>query len=268
MTKAKKWFMRSYIWLILALMYIPLIVLFIYSFTTGPMGDWNNGFSFQLYADLFTGDHSGDIMNALLNTVIIALVSGLLALVLGTLGAIGIDKLKKRMRNGISTVAKLPIINAEIITALAFMIFIASLNMQPNWFSIIMAHVSFCTPYVLLAVLPKLQQVNNNSYEAALDLGANPAQALTKVILPQIFPAMASGFLMAVTISIDDFVITQLNKPDAINTLSTYIYDSGVKQPMPAEVRALSVLIFIFALGIMYLAYRMSSKNNKKEQKI
>ena len=264
----KKIFLKGYIYLVLAFMYIPLLVLFVYSFNSSPaLGDWSDGVTFKVYGALFTGRNSQAIWSALGNTVIIAVASGVLSLVLGTLGAIGVDKMKKKLRNTISTAAKLPIINAEVITALSFMIFIASLGLQPSLASLIIAHTAFCTPYVLLSVLPKLQQVNNNTYEAALDLGATPVQALSKVILPQILPAMISGFLIALTISVDDFIVTQFNKGD-FETLSTYVYTAGVKRPLPPEVRALSVIIFVFALLILYVAYRTSNKNNKKENNI
>jgi len=264
----KKIFLKSYIWLVLLLMYLPLLVLFLYSFNgETAMGDWSGGFTFRLYADLFNGSHAEDIWSALGNTLIIAAASGILSLVLGTLGAVGIDKMKKKLRNGVSTAAKLPIINAEIITAFSFMVFIAALRLQPGYLTLIIAHTAFCTPYVLLNVLPKLQQVNNNTYEAALDLGATPSQALMKVIFPQILPAMISGFLIALTISVDDFVITQFNIGE-FSTLSTYIYTITTKKVLPPELRALSVIIFVFALLVLYVAYRTSDKKAKKENKI
>ena len=261
----KRLFLKSYVWLVLAFMYLPMVVLFIYSFNVNPgMGNWSGGFQLKLYADVFTGPNSEGILSALGNTLLIAFASGVLSLALGTLGAVGINSMKKKMRTAVNTVVKLPMINAEIITALSFLIFFAAIGLQAGYLTLIIAHTAFCTPFVLLSVLPKLQQVNNNSYEAALDLGATPAQALTKVIIPQIFPAMVSGFLMALTISVDDFVITQFNI-GSFNTLSTYIYTHGIKKPLPPELRALSVIIFIAALALLYTANRLSNKNNKKE---
>ena len=247
-------------------MYIPLVVIFINSFNgNSAMGNWTGGFTFKPYINLFSGSHTKEIMMALLNSMIIALSSSLLALIFGTLGAVGINSMKKKWRNAINTTAKVPMINAEIITAISFMIFFGALQLPPGYVTLIIAHTAFCTPYVLLSVLPKLQQVNDNTYEAALDLGATPMKALTRVVFPQILPAMISGVLMAFTISLDDFVITQFNI-EGFNTFTTYIYTEGLKRPLPPEVRALSVLIFLFALAMLIVANRMS--NRSKGEKI
>lgn len=262
----KKIFAQGYLYIILLLMYAPLLLLFLFSFTESvAIGEWT-GFTFKLYGRIFTGRYSTQIGEALLNTLLIGLASSLLALVLGTLGAIGVHNMNSRNRQLISTTGKITMINAEIITAFCFMLLFAMIGMRRGYLTVILAHTTFCTPYVLLSVLPKLKQMNKNTYEAAIDLGATPIQAMTKVIIPEILPGMISGFILAFTISIDDFVITQFTIGE-FDTLSTFIYNAaGGKRPLPAELRALSVIIFITVLAILFVVNRRAS-NNKSQSK-
>ncbi len=263
----KKILAKSYIFLILLLLYAPLLLLFVFSFNTSiTIGSWQGNFTFELYRDLFTGRYSAQIGDALLNTLIIAVASSLLSVVLGTLAAIGISNMRKGPKAFLNTLSRIPVMNAEIVSALCFMLFFALIRVQTGYLTVILAHTTFCTPYVLLSVQPKLQQMNKFSYEAAIDLGATPFQALRKVILPEIMPGIVSGGILAFTLSLDDFVITQFTISE-FETLSTFIYNTaGGKKPLPPELRALAVLIFVTVLLILFAVNRMSAKSAKAKE--
>lgn len=259
----KKIFAKTYLYLILLLLYAPLLLLFVFSFTESvAIGEWT-GFTLKLFGKIFNGSYSEQIGDALLNTLIIGLSSSFFALVFGTLAAIGIHNMDSRRRRIISTVGKTTIINAEIITAFCFMLLFAMINLRRGYVTVILAHTTFCIPYVLLSVLPKLKQMNKHTYEAAIDLGATPLQAMTKVIIPEILPGMISGFILAFTISIDDFVITQFTIGE-FYTLSTFIYNAaGGKRPLPPELRALSVIIFVTVLAILFVVNKRATAANR-----
>jgi len=266
MVKLKKALGKSYLYIVLLIMYAPLIVLFILSFTyTSVFGKWA-GFSMKSYADVFTGKESPKLFDAIGNTLILALISGVIATILGTLAAIGVFNMKKRTKRILMNFNQLPIINAEIVTAVSLMIFFASLSFKPGWFTLIVGHVSFCTPYVLLSVLPRLQQINPNVYEAALDLGASPMRALISVTFPMILPGVISGFLLALTISLDDFVITIFNNGN-VNTLSTYIWYDASKRGLSPSTKAVSVLIFVLIYAILLAVNIWKAKKHKGEVK-
>lgn len=256
---------------VLLLLYLPIIWMIVFSFTdTTSISKWS-GFSFEAYISLFAGEKSGEIGNALVNTLIIALAASAISTVLGTFGAIGMHSMRrKKLKAMYSNTSNIPIANADIVTAISLMLLFTSLKTllrlpsEVDFFVVILAHTTFCTPYVMLNVLPRLKQMDNNLYEAALDLGAKPRQALFKIILPEILPGIIMGFILAFTLSIDDFVITKFNITN-FNTLSTYIYSSARgKKPLPIEIRALSSLIFLVILGILIGINAKSMKNRKK----
>ena len=257
----KKIFAYSYIYLIMLLLYAPIFVLIVFSFTAGTnLGDFSQGFSFQLYEDLFKDP---EIMNALGNTIILAVLSAASSTVLGTCGAIGAYYSKKRARKAIEILTQIPVVNAEIVMALSLtvmFVFIGSMIFRNSIFSfwtLLIGHCVLCVPFVYLNVKPKLIQMDPSMYEAALDLGATPTRALGKVVVPQILPGIASGFLLSITLSLDDFIVTAflrgpglLNGDGQIETLSTYVQSKIKKGPIPPTLRALTTIIFVIVLAI------------------
>ncbi|MEG2687847.1 MAG: ABC transporter permease, partial [Clostridia bacterium] len=229
MVKLKGILEKSYLFIILALLYAPIILIIIYSFSNSSNFNFSDGFSFQAYISIFTSDKSEALWQAVANTAIIATISSVVATIMGTLAAIGIFSLGRRSRKLVENVNQFPIINSEIVMAVSLMVFFVTFAFPEGYLRLIIAHIAFCTPYVVLSVLPKLESMDPNVYEAALDLGANPFKALMKVMIPMITPGIIGGGLLAFTMSIDDFIITQINKGAAtgINTLSTYIYSDA-----------------------------------------
>lgn len=260
--KAIKWGGLFVIFLILILMYVPILVLIAYSFTTATnVGTWT-GFSFDLYSALFKDE---EIMTALGNTIILALSSSAISVVLGTSGAIGTFYSKKRMRAAIETVTQIPVVNAEIVIAMSLTVMFVFVGtyifMGSNIFSfwtLLIGHVILSLPFVYLSVKPKLLQMDPAIYEAALDLGCSQGKALGKVVLPEIMPGIGSGFLLAITLSLDDFIVTAftrgaglLSGEKTIDTLSTLVQAKIKKGPVPPEMRALTTLIFLLVLLIV-----------------
>ena len=271
----KKIFGQCYIWLILILMYLPILVLIAFSFTKSVnVGVWK-GFSFDLYSDLF---RSKEILTALANTLIIAITSALVATILGTLGAIGAFYSSKKFRRAYEFVNQIPVVNAEIVMALSLAIMFAALpsllfhtDLRSYW-TLLIGHVVLGAPFVYINVKPKLQQMDPSMYEAAIDLGAKPHQALWKVTLPEILPGIFSGFLLAITLSLDDFVISQfttgpglLSAGDPkIVTLSILIQDKIKKGPIPPAMRALTTVIFLLVvLGVVGITIFRHYKSKK-----
>lgn len=258
----KKVVAKSYLGLVLFLMYLPILVLVIYSFTVSDqLGVWT-GFSFDLYVDLFKNE---SLMEATKNTVVIAVTNAIVSTILGTLGAIGAFYAGRRTKKIIDTATQLPVVNAEIVMALSLAVLFKGINTSYSFATLLIGHVVLTVAFVYLNVKPKLAQMDPNIYEAALDLGSTPWHALFKVVLPEILPGIFSGFLIAMTLSLDDFVITQYLKEPSFETISTYIQKIVAKHPIPAEVRALSTLItvIVFAVVIGVTVY-----NNKKAEKI
>jgi spermidine/putrescine transport system permease protein len=200
----------------------------IFSFFNTSAFSFKNGFSFDAYESLFNSSNSKKLEDALKNTIIIAAVSSVISTILGAVAAIGIYSMSKRSRKIVENINQLPVINSEIVIAVSLMLFFVTFKFPAGYTRLLIGHISFCTPYVILSVMPRLMQMDSNIYEAALDLGATPLRAIITVIIPIISPGILSGFAMAFTISVDDFIITQLNKgtTTGIDTLSTYIYSS------------------------------------------
>lgn len=255
----KKLFAKSYIALILLFLYVPIFYIIVFSFTESKvMGVWK-GFSFGLFKELFTGPNSAALGKAVTNTLVLAFCASLLSTLLGTAAAIGIFNSKKRTRQIMNNVSSLPILNAEIVTSISISILFTSLAVGKGFGTLLAAHTVLCAPYVVLSVLPKVRQLNKNVYEAALDLGATPSQALIKVIVPQIMPGIISGFVLSFTLSIDDFIFTIFNTQD-YTTLTKYIYDDAVKGGLSPELRALSAIIFLLVFSVLLIA-NFKSKN-------
>ncbi len=258
----KKILAKVYMYGVLLLMYAPILVLVVYSFTeSDQLGVWN-GFSFQLYVDLFNND---PLMSATKNTLIIAIVSAVLSTILGTFGAVGVFYSQKRYKKTVETVTQLPVVNAEIVMALSLAVLFKALQTSYSFATLLVGHLVLTVAFVYLNVKPKLAQMDPNIYEAALDLGSTPWHALFKVVLPEILPGIFSGFLISITLSLDDFVLTQYLKEPSFETISTYIQKIVAKHPIPAEVRALSTILFAVVLLVVV---GITLYNNKKANKV
>ena len=252
------------LWLLLLLLYAPIFIIMIYSFTEAKvLGNWT-GFSTKLYSSLFVAGTHHSLTNALVNTLSIAFIAATVSTLLGSITAIGIFNLRPRARKAISFVNNIPILNGDIIIGISLFLLFVSLGIPQGYTTVVLAHITFCTPYVVLSVLPRLKQMNPNIYEAALDLGATPMQALRKVIVPEILPGMISGFMLAVTLSIDDFAVTVFTiGNEGLETLSTYIYADARKGGLTPELRPLSTIIFVLVLVLLVIINRRAGK--KKE---
>ena len=263
MNLLKKTLCQGYLWLLLLLLYSPILIIMIFSFTEAKvMGNWT-GFSFKLYENLFVQGTHHSLTDALINTVSIALITAITSTILGTLTAIGIYNMKNRARQAILFVNNIPILNGDIIIGISLFLLFVSLGIKQGYFTVVLAHITFCTPYVVLSVLPRLKQMNPNLYEAALDLGASPMQALRKVIIPEIMPGMIAGFMLAITLSVDDFAITIFTiGNEGLETLSTFIYADARKGGLTPERRPLSTIIFVLVLALLIVI----NKRKKNEQ--
>jgi spermidine/putrescine transport system permease protein len=254
--------------LLLIMLYAPIAIIAIFSFTESKvLGNWT-GFSTELYTSLFSGGVRYSLVDALQNTFIIATVAAVVSTLLGTIAAIGINDLTHRKRRAINFVNNIPILNPDIITGISLFLLFVSLGVTQGYTTVILAHIAFCTPYVVLSVMPRLTQMNPNIYEAALDLGATPMQAMRRVIIPEIRPGMISGFILAFTLSIDDFAVTLFtNGTDGLQTLSTYIYADARKGGLTPELRALSTIILVVVLVLLIVVnYRARRQAKRAEQ--
>lgn len=251
----------SYLGILLTLLYAPILIIVIFSFTEAKvLGNWT-GFSLKLYSSIFQGAVHHSLTSALWNTLIIGLTAAFASTLLGTMAAIGIHNLHSRSRKAIQMVNTLPILNPDIITAISLFLLFVSLGISQGYTTVILAHITFCTPYVVLSVLPGLKRMNENLYEAALDLGATPYFALRKILLPELRPGMISGFILAFTLSIDDFVVTLFTiGNEGLETLSTYIYADARKGGLTPELRPLSAIIFVVVLVLLLVINHRAAK--------
>lgn len=254
----KNFFGKIYIALILIFLYAPIAVLIALSFNNSKSRAHWGGFTVKWYQTLFS---SSTIMDALRMTLLLAFLSALIATLIGLIGAIGIDAMKKRNFQIMMGLTNIPLLNADIVTGISMMLFLVRF-MPLGFSSMLIAHITFSIPYVILSILPKLQQIDVNVYEAARDLGASNLKAFVKVIIPIIKPGIMSGFLLAVTMSLDDFIITYFTRGAGVNTLSTVIYGE-IKKGIKPEMYALSTLLFMMILIILFLSNRAAAKADK-----
>ncbi len=256
----------SYLGILLVMLYAPILIIIVFSFTEAKvLGNWT-GFSLKLYTSLFQGGVQHSLTSALWNTLIIGLGAAIVSTLLGTMAAIGIYNLYPRQQKVVQMVNAIPILNPDIITAISLFLLFVSLGISQGYTTVILAHITFCTPYVVLSVLPRLRRMNPSLYEAALDLGATPFHALRKVMLPELKPGMISGFILAFTLSIDDFVVTLFTiGNEGLETISTYIYADARKGGLTPELRPLSAMIFITVLVLLIIInQRAAKKTNTK----
>ncbi len=256
-----KYLKKIYIGLIIIFLYLPIGVLIVSSFNnTKVLGKWG-GFTLDWYKNLFENEA---ILNSLKNTLLIAVLAATIATILGVMGCVAISKMKRGTKSVVNGVTNVPMLNAEIVTGLAFMLLFLGIGMKLTFNTLLIAHITFCIPYVVLSVMPKIEQSDRSMYEAARDLGATPFQAFFKVTLPEIMPGVLSGFVMSFTMSIDDFVITYFTRGSGIDTLSTKIY-TEVKKGIKPEMYALSTLLFVTVFILMILVNRAPSERKEKK---
>lgn len=254
MKKLWKFFRGTYLGLILVFLYSPIAVMIVLSFNQGKSRAKWEGFSFKWYGELF---HNTAIMEALKVTLIVAVVATVISVVLGTLGAIGIHACKKGYASTLINLSYLPMTMPDIVTGVSLMMMFVFVNVPRGIMTMVLAHVTFDTPYVLFSVLPKLKQMDPNTYEAALDLGCKPMRAITKVIIPEVSPGIVTGGLLALTMSLDDFVISYFTT-DQEQNLSTLIY-SAAKKGVKPDIYALSTIMFAVVLALLLIINKRSN---------
>ncbi len=257
----KKFIKGLYLILILLFLYLPIFILMVFSFNDNKsMSVWT-GFTLKWYQEMLSNSM---IVEAIWNTFSIALAAAAAATVIVTAACVGILAMKKRSETVIMGLNNIPLLNADIVIGISLMMTFIAFGISLSWGTVLLSHITICIPYVILSVMPKFKQLSGNIYEAALDLGATPFYAFYKVVLPDIRPGIVSGFLLAFTMSVDDFIITHFTRGAGINTISTLIY-SQVKVGIRPTLFALSTVIFVAALVILTISNLISSKGEKKE---
>ena len=255
---------KLYMGIILVFMYAPILTLIILSFNSSKSRARWGGFTFQWYINMVS---DSSVLNAMANTIMIALLSTVFATVIGTITCVGLMGLKRRSRAFIMGINNVSMINADIVTGISLMLIFKALHFEAGFITVLIAHITFNIPYVMLSVLPRMKTIDPNVYEAALDLGATPFYAFRKSVLPDLMPAVIAGALMAFTMSIDDFIITYFSRGSGFDTISTKIY-SEVKRGIRPEIYALSSLIFVIVLILLFVSSRMRQRQtlSKKDK--
>lgn len=251
---------KFYLFIIFLFLYIPIVTLMVFSFNESKtMGKWT-GFTFKWYKELFSNNR---LMSALYYTILIAVLASIIATVVGTISAIGISQMRGKKKALILNINYLPVLNPDIVTGIALMSLFIFLKFNFGFTTMLLAHITFDIPYVILSVLPKLKQLPENTLDAAADLGATPMYAMRKVIIPQIKSGIFSGFLMAFTMSIDDFVISFFTTGPGVTNLSIEIY-SMARRGIKPEINALSTIMFVTVLALLLIVNKKQNlaKNN------
>lgn len=249
-----------YLVFIMIFLYAPIATLMVLSFSNSKSRTQWGGFTLRWYGEMF---QSATIINALENTLVIAFASAAIATVIGTAAAIAISSMKPVPRTIIMGITNIPMLNADIVTGISLMLAFIAFGISLGFNTILISHITFNIPYVILSVMPKLKQTNKSVYEAAMDLGAPPVYAFFKVVFPDILPGVLSGFLLAFTMSLDDFIITHFTKGAGINTLSTLIY-SEVRRGIKPSMYALSTVIFVAVLALLVIINFAPRKKGEK----
>lgn len=267
--KRKKFGALFFVWFMLIFLYLPIVYLVVYSFTDAKVvGQWT-GFGVKSYTLLFNPKNKDSLKlwEATWNTVWVAALSSVLSTILGTLGAVGMHFLGKKLKTAMNVATQIPIVNAEIVMALSLVILFVFLGLPTSAFSLIIGHMVLTIPFVVINVQPKLEQMDPSLYEAALDLGATRKDAFFKVMIPDILPGILSGFMISLTLSLDDYVITEFTKPTSsnFNTISTYVQSTLAKGNIPIQLKAFSTILFLFIVAAM-IGY--SVYNYKQSKKI
>ncbi|WBW49726.1 ABC transporter permease [Peptoniphilus equinus] len=255
----KKFANRALLALVFIFLYAPIVTLMVYSFNNSRLrGRWA-GFTLKWYQNLF---ENPTILEALKNTLVVAVIATLVATILGTVAAIGIYEMRGRSKQALLNMNYIPVLNPDIVTAVALMGLFGLFQLKFGLLTLTMSHIVFCTPYVVLSVLPKLTQMNDNTVEAALDLGATPREAMTHVIIPQIKPGIVTGALMAFTLSLDDFVVSYFTTGHGVSNLSITIYTMARKGINPS-INAISTIMFVVLLVLLVI---INKKTMKEEE--
>ena len=257
---------KVYMGLVLMFLYVPIFVLIVFSFNETNSRSVFSGFTLDWYAKLFRNEV---IISSLMNTIIIAVIASIAATLLGTLAAIGINSMRKVPKAIVMNITNMPIVNPEIVTGvslmLLFVFFAARMNLEFGFVTLVIAHITFDVPYVILNVMPKFRQMDPNLFEAAQDLGCSPFTALRKVILPEIMPGVVSGFLMSFTFSLDDFVISYFTSGSTSQTLPITIY-SMTRRKISPEINALSTLIFVVVVIVLVVKHIIETKQEQRNR--
>lgn len=248
---------RLYTFLIFLFLYAPIIVLIVFSFNNSKTrGTWS-GFTFKWYIELF---NNAEVLKALYYTILIAVLSAIISTVIGTFAAIGIYGMPGISKRVILNLNYLPVLNPDIVTAVSLMTLFRFIRIEFGFITMLLSHITFCIPYVILSILPKLKQMNKHLAEAAMDLGATPFYALRKVVIPEIMPGIVTGALLAFTLSVDDFVISFFNKGAGVTNLSITIF-SMARTGINPIINALSTLMFVGLLVLLLIINSRSSKS-------
>lgn len=262
--KKRPWYEKAFIVLVLVFFYLPIIYVVLFSFNSTKSLTKFTGFSLQWYEKMFA---SSSMLDSIYYTVAVAVIATIVSTVVGTIAAIGLSKSNKLIKEIVTQMNNLPMLNPDIVTAIGLLLLFSMLSIQKGFGTLLLAHIIFCIPYVMLTVTPRLRQLDDNIIEAALDLGCKPFEALIKVILPQIKGAVFSGALIAFTMSFDDFVISYFTTGPGINNISTYVY-SSVKRINPS-INALSTIIIVavgLILTISNVIPLIKERKNKNEK--
>ena len=258
----KKILQKGYIGLVLVFLYAPILVLAVLSFNKSKSRAKWGGFTLKWYGEMLRNEK---ILSALYTTLLIAFLSALLATVLGTIAAVAMSRMKKLPKTIMMSITNIPMLNSEIVTGISLMILYYTISFSLGFTSVLLALTAAHMPYVILNVMPKLRQTSRSTYEAALDLGASPVRAFFLIVLPDIFPGVLSGFMLAFTLALDDFVITHFTKNAIINTLSTVIYSES-RRGIEPEIYALSTVMFTVVLILLVAINRGKAKVAKKNE--
>lgn len=263
----KKWTKGILLGMVLLFLYLPILVLAVYSFTNATNIGAIRGFSFHNYITLFT---TPELIHMILGTLLLAFGSAILATILGTMGAIGAFYSKKGMASAISTMNQVPVVNADVVTGFSICILlVVVLGVgKETYIPLVIGHVTLCAPFVYLSVMPKIKQMDSSIYEAALDLGATPFTALWKVVIPQITPGIISGFGLAITLSLDDYFIATYTKPATFDTISTYVVNAtkGAQTTIKTALWALSTVIFLVVVLVVTVLNRQAGKAEEERR--
>ena len=257
----KRIWQNFYLSIIMVFLYAPIATMAVLSFNSSKSRTQWGGFTLQWYTQMFA---SRNIMDALRNTLLIAFLSALAATIIGTAAAIAINSMRALPKTIVMGITNIPMLNADIVTGISLMLAFIAFGVSLGFKTVLIAHITFNIPYVILSVMPKLKQTSKFTYEAAMDLGAGPVYAFFKVVFPDILPGVLSGFLLAFTMSLDDFIITHFTRGAGINTLSTLIY-SEVRRGIKPSMYALSTVIFTAVLALLIISNFAPKKKERNE---
>ena len=252
---------RLYLAILLIFMYAPIITLIVLSFNSSKSRAKWGGFTLKWYIQLFSDEA---VASALVNTLTIAILATIFSTIIGTITCVAMIGFSPKFRSFIMGVTNIPMINADIVTGISLMLLFRFLHISSGFNTILLAHITFDIPFVMLSVIPRIKSINFYVYEAALDLGATPLYAFRKTVLPDLVPGIVSGALMAFTMSLDDFIITYFTKGSGFETLSTLIYNE-VKRGIQPEIYALSAIIFVVVLTLLLTVYRAPNTKTKEK---